>query len=102
MDAQLVVLLLGPQLNLSQHLIGEGVAHHKAGVAVSTAKVNQTTFSQNDQVTTALHCVAINLNIEDCVFQNWYLRGCIPMGLNEALGRKYNKTAKSGEKTPTF
>ena len=60
-NPQLVLGGLGPQLNLCQHLVGEGVAHHKAGVTMSAAQVDQTTFSQHNQVTTILQSVAIDL-----------------------------------------
>lgn len=60
-NAQLVLGGFGPQLNLRQNLVGERVAHDKAGVTVSAAQVDQTTFSQHDQVAPILQSVAINL-----------------------------------------
>uniref|UniRef100_A0A1I8I4J5 RING-type domain-containing protein n=1 Tax=Macrostomum lignano TaxID=282301 RepID=A0A1I8I4J5_9PLAT len=47
-DAQLV--LLGPQLDLGQHLVGERVGHHEAGMAVGAAEVHQATLGQQDDV----------------------------------------------------
>ena len=39
-----VLFGFGPQLNLGKDLVGEGVAHDKAGVTHGTTQVNQTTF----------------------------------------------------------
>ena len=60
-NAQGVFAGVGPELNLSQHLIGEGVAHDKAGVAHSAAQVDQSTLSQDDDVAAILHEVAVHL-----------------------------------------
>lgn len=60
-DSQFVLGSLGPQLNLCQDLVCEGVTHHKAWVTVSTAQVYKTSFSQQDEVAAIFHCVAINL-----------------------------------------
>ena len=47
----LVVLgTLAEQFDLGQHLVGEGVAHHEAGVAGGAAQVHQPTFSQQDDL----------------------------------------------------
>ena len=54
--------MLGPQFNLSEDLVCEGVGHDKAGVAHSTAKVHQTTLSQEDDVTTVAQGVAVHLS----------------------------------------
>lgn len=45
-DSDGVFTVLAPQLNLGQDLVGEGVTHHKAGVAHGTAEVHQTTLCQ--------------------------------------------------------
>lgn len=50
-----------PQLNLGQHLVGEGVAHDKAGVTHGTAQINQSALSQHDDVAATLHAVAVHL-----------------------------------------
>lgn len=36
-DPDRVLVWVGPQFNLCQHLVGERVAHHEAGVAHGTA-----------------------------------------------------------------
>ena len=61
MNSQLVLTLFGPQLNLSQDLIGEGVAHDKAGMTVSTAQIDQTALCQQDDVAPVLQRVPVNL-----------------------------------------
>lgn len=43
-----VVVSTGPQLDLGQHLVGEGGRHHKRRVAGGIAKVQQTTFGQQN------------------------------------------------------
>ena len=43
-----VLIALGEQLNLSQHLVREGVTHHETGVTGGTAKIHQTAFGQQD------------------------------------------------------
>ena len=50
-----------PQLELGEHLVGEGVAHDEGRVAHGAAQVYQTALGQQDQVLAALHCVTINL-----------------------------------------
>ncbi len=45
-----VGVVLRPELNLGKDLVGEGVAHHKARMAHSTAKVDQSAFCQEDDV----------------------------------------------------
>ena len=49
-DADLVVGSVAPQLDLGQHLVGEGAGHDEAGVAHGAAQVDQTTLSQEDDV----------------------------------------------------
>ncbi len=46
----LVFVLAGvlPQFDLGQHLVGEGVGHHKAGMAGGAAQVDQAAFRQED------------------------------------------------------
>ena len=40
-----------PQFNLSEDLIGEGIAHDKAGMTSSAAQVYKPTLSKQDNVT---------------------------------------------------
>lgn len=44
MDSNRVLVTICPQLNLCQHLVGEGVAHNKARVTHGTAQVDQSAF----------------------------------------------------------
>ena len=61
-DADLVVVGLGPELQLGQDLVGEGVGHDEARVAHGTAKVDQTTLGQDDDVVATGHREAVNLH----------------------------------------
>ena len=47
-DLQRVLIWVGPQPNLHQHLVGEGVTHHEAGVAHGAALVDQLALGQPD------------------------------------------------------
>ena len=60
-DPNLVLSFLPPQLDLGQHLVGERVAHHKAGMTHRTAEVDQSTLREHDDVAAILHCVAVHL-----------------------------------------
>ena len=53
--------MLGPQLNLSKHLVGERVGHDKARVAHGAAEVDQTALCQHNNVGAVLQSVAIHL-----------------------------------------
>lgn len=61
MHTQFVLTLLGPQFNLSQDLVGEGVTHHKTWMAVGTSQIDQTTLGQQDNMATILQCIPVNL-----------------------------------------
>lgn len=63
-DANGVFVWMGPQFNLRQHLVGEGVAHHKARVAHGTAQVDQPALSQHDDATPILQPVAVHLGLD--------------------------------------
>lgn len=47
--------------NVVRHLIGERVAHDKGGVAHGAAQIHQPALGQHDDVASALHSVAVNL-----------------------------------------
>ena len=49
-DSHGVLLGLGPELDLSKHLVGEGGGHDKAWVAHGAAQVDQAALGQQDQV----------------------------------------------------
>ena len=61
MDAKLVLLGIGPELHLSEDLVGETVAHDEARVTGGTAEVDQTALSKHNQVATILELVTVNL-----------------------------------------
>jgi hypothetical protein len=48
-DFVLVLAVVGVELDLGQHLDGEGGAHHKARVTGSAAEINEPPFGQYDQ-----------------------------------------------------
>ncbi len=52
---------IGPKINLSQHLVGEGTGHDKARVTHGAAKVDEATLGQEEHVLAILKCVAIHL-----------------------------------------
>ncbi len=47
-DLVVVLSRVAPQLNLGQYLVGEGVAHHKAGMPGGAAQVDQAALGQHD------------------------------------------------------
>lgn len=49
------------QHDLSKNLVGEGARHDEGRVAGGTSQVNETTLSKEDDVTTVLHEVTVNL-----------------------------------------
>ena len=59
-----VLIALGEQLDLSQHLVGEGVAHHKAGVAGGAAQVHQAAFRQQDDFVAAGQGDVVHLRLD--------------------------------------
>ena len=59
-----VLVAFGEQLDLSQHLVGEGVAHHEAGMAGGAAEVHQTAFSQQDDPVAAGKGDVIHLGLD--------------------------------------
>ncbi len=65
MDPNFVLLGFGPQLNLSQNLVGKWVAHDERRVSVGTSQVDQTTLGQKNDVPSILQCVALNLRLDD-------------------------------------
>ena len=64
-----VVLGLGEQLDLGQHLVGERAAHHEARVAGGAAEVEQATLGQHDhRVPVGEHeLVDLRLDVHPCV-----------------------------------
>ena len=56
-----VFLSLCPEFNLSQDLVGEGVAHDKRRVSHGTAKVHKTSLSKEDDMATIGKLKAVDL-----------------------------------------
>ncbi|KAI1233580.1 hypothetical protein IHE44_0004764, partial [Lamprotornis superbus] len=61
-----VFVTVGPELDLRQDLVGEGVAHDEAGVAHGTAQVHQAALGQQDDVAAVAQGVAIHLWEQQC------------------------------------
>ena len=59
-----VFVALGEQLDLSQHLVGEGVAHHETGVTGGAAQVHQATFRQQDDPVAAGQGDVVHLRLD--------------------------------------
>ena len=52
------------QHDLGEDLVGEGAGHDERGVACGTSQVDKTTVSEQDNMTSALHQVAVNLGFD--------------------------------------
>ena len=63
-DADLVVGSVAPQLDLGQHLVGEGAGHDEAGVAHGTAEIDQTALSQEDDVLAVRESEPVHLGLD--------------------------------------
>ena len=50
----LIVVPVGPELDLSKGLVGERVGHHERGVASGATQVHQSTLSKEDDGTTGI------------------------------------------------
>ena len=59
-----VLVTLGEQLDLGQHLVGEGIAHHEAGVARGATQVHQAAFGQQDDLVAAGQHDVIHLGLD--------------------------------------
>ena len=53
---------VAPQLNLGEHLVGEGGGHDEAGVAHGATKVDKTALGQKDDVLPVLQGETVNLD----------------------------------------
>merc|ERR1712133_129624 len=63
-DSDWVLGGVAPELDLGEHLVGEGVGHDKAGVTHGTAMIDKTTLSEKDDVLAILECVSVNLGLD--------------------------------------
>ena len=62
--SNLVLGGLAPQLDLGQHLVGEGAGHDETGVTHGTAEINQTTLSEEDDVLAVLESEPVHLRLD--------------------------------------
>ena len=74
-------ILLIEELNLSQRLIGETVAHNKAGVTCSATQVNQTTIGQKDYAVSVREEVTVHLRLYVLTLDTRYLLEFINLDL---------------------
>ena len=63
-DTDLVLVSVAPQLDLGQHLVGEGAGHDETGVTHGTAEINQTTLSEEDDVLAVLESEPVHLRLD--------------------------------------
>eukprot|EP00049_Salpingoeca_infusionum_P017163 m.351963 g.351963 ORF g.351963 m.351963 type:complete len:414 (-) comp16414_c0_seq1:123-1364(-) len=59
--ANVVLVCLGPKLNLGKNLVAKAVAHDKRWMAGSATKVDKATLCKQNNVVAARHFVALNL-----------------------------------------
>ena len=60
----LVVVAVGPEFDLGEDLVAEGVGHDEGRVAGGAAEVDEATFSEEDDVVAGLHLEAVNLGLD--------------------------------------
>ena len=63
-DADLVLGVTGPEFDLGEDLIGEGVAHDERGMTHGASEVNKTALGEEDDVFAVLEGVAIDLGLD--------------------------------------
>lgn len=63
-DAQGVGLNVGPESDLGQNLVGEGVGHDERRVASGAAQVNKATLGKEDDVVARGHQEAVDLGLD--------------------------------------
>ncbi len=59
-----ILTALGEQLNLSQHLIGEGITHHETGVTGGAAQIHKTAFGKKNDLVAARQGDVIHLGLD--------------------------------------
>lgn len=64
MHAQGDLAVVLPQVELSEDLVAEGVAHHEGRVASGAAEVDQTALSEEDDAVAVGQGVAVNLGLD--------------------------------------
>lgn len=63
-DLRLVGILVRPQVDLGQRLVGEAVAHHEARVAGGAAEVDEAAFGQQEHGVAVGHQVFVDLRLD--------------------------------------
>ena len=63
MYANCVLVCFGPQLDLGQSLVSEGVAHDKGWMSLPTAQVHQSPLGKEDHMAAIRQGVPVDLNV---------------------------------------
>ena len=63
-DAEREALRVLPEGNLGKDLVGERAGHDEGGVTSGASEVDETTLGEEDDVTAALHGVAVDLGLD--------------------------------------
>ena len=63
-DADLVFLVFGPEFDLGQDLIGEGVAHHERGMSHGATEIDETALGEEDDVFAVFERVTVHLGLD--------------------------------------
>ena len=59
-----LALLIVEKCDLGEDLVGERAGHDERGVSVGASQVDETSLGKEDDVTTALHCVSVDLRLD--------------------------------------
>lgn len=64
LDANGVVGVVGPEGNLGEDLVGEGARHDERRVSVGASEVDETSLSEEDDVSSGRHGVSVDLGLD--------------------------------------
>jgi len=62
-DTDLVLATLGPEFDLGQNLVGEGVAHDEGRMSHGASQINETAFGEEDDVLSVFEGVTVDLGL---------------------------------------
>lgn len=80
-DADLVLVVLGPEFDLGHDLVGKGVGHDERGMSHGASEIDETSLGEEDDVLSVLEGVAIDLGL-DVVLDGVLVE---PSGVNFAI-----------------
>lgn len=64
LNANWVSGIVGPKSDLGKDLVGEGAGHDERWVAVSASQVDETSLSEQDDVSSGSHGVSVDLRLD--------------------------------------